>query len=88
MASSEFKRNAKEEYKLNHIKNSIFFDIDKYSDQNSPLPHMLPSRKIGKILYLVLELKILIRLLFMIIRKYLVHVVFGIALFTLVIIQI
>ena len=37
-------RNAKEEYKLNHIKNSIFFDIDKYSDQNSPLPHMLPSR--------------------------------------------
>ena len=26
-------RNAKEEYKLNHIKNSIFFDIDKNSDQ-------------------------------------------------------
>ena len=38
-------RNAKEEYKSNHIKNSIFFDIDKYSNQNSSLPHMLPSRR-------------------------------------------
>ncbi len=37
-------RNAEEEYKLNHIKNSIFFDIDKYSNQNSPLPHMLPAK--------------------------------------------
>ena len=37
------KRNAEQEYKINHIKNSIFFDIDKYSNQNSPLPHMLPS---------------------------------------------
>ena len=37
-------RNAEEEYKANHIKNSIFFDIDKYSNQNSSLPHMLPSK--------------------------------------------
>tara|TARA_B100001121_G_scaffold310331_1_gene340758 strand:- start:2584 stop:3399 length:816 start_codon:yes stop_codon:yes gene_type:complete len=37
-------RNAEEEYKANHIKNSIFFDIDKYSDQNSKIPHMLPSK--------------------------------------------
>ncbi len=37
-------RNAAEEYKINHIKNSIFFDIDKYSNQNSSLPHMLPSK--------------------------------------------
>jgi len=37
-------RNAKEEYKSNHIKNSIFFDIDKYSNQDSSLPHMLPSK--------------------------------------------
>ena len=27
------KRNAEQEYKINHIKNSIFFDIDKYSNQ-------------------------------------------------------
>ena len=37
-------RNAEEEFKTNHIKNSIFFDIDKYSNQDSPLPHMLPSK--------------------------------------------
>ena len=37
-------RKAEEEYKLNHIQNSIFFDIDKYSNQNSTLPHMLPSK--------------------------------------------
>ena len=38
-------RNALEEYKLNHIANSIFFDIDKNSNQNTSLPHMLPSKK-------------------------------------------
>ena len=39
------KRNALEEYKLSHISNSIFFDIDKNSNQSVNLPHMLPSRK-------------------------------------------
>ena len=38
-------RNAEDEFKKNHIKNSIFFDIDKNSSQNSSLPHMLPSNK-------------------------------------------
>ena len=38
-------RNAKEEFKEKHIKNSIFVDIDKNSKQNSSLPHMLPSNK-------------------------------------------
>jgi len=38
-------RNALDEYKLNHITNSIFFDIDKNSNQNVSLPHMLPSKK-------------------------------------------
>ena len=38
-------RNALEEFKLNHITNSIFFDIDKNSNQNTTLPHMLPSKK-------------------------------------------
>jgi thiosulfate/3-mercaptopyruvate sulfurtransferase len=38
-------RNALEEYKSNHITNSIFFDIDKNSNQNTGLPHMLPSKK-------------------------------------------
>ena len=37
-------RNAQDEYKLNHINSSIFFDIDKNSNQNTNLPHMLPSR--------------------------------------------
>ena len=39
------KRSALEEYKLNHIANSIFFDLDKNSNQNTSLPHMLPSIK-------------------------------------------
>ena len=38
-------RNTEDEFKENHIKNSIFFDIDKNSKQNSSLPHMLPSNK-------------------------------------------
>ena len=38
-------RNALEEYKSNHITNSIFFDIDKNSNQKTNLPHMLPSKK-------------------------------------------
>ncbi|MDA9180842.1 rhodanese-like domain-containing protein [Pelagibacteraceae bacterium] len=38
-------RNAFEEYKLNHITNSNFFDIDRNSNQNTSLPHMLPLRK-------------------------------------------
>ena len=37
-------RNALEEYKLNHITNSVFFDIDKNSNQTASLPHMLPSK--------------------------------------------
>ena len=35
-------RNALGEYKQNHIKSSIFFDLDENSNQNIPLPHMLP----------------------------------------------
>jgi thiosulfate/3-mercaptopyruvate sulfurtransferase len=38
-------RNALEEYKSNHISNSFFFDIDKNSNQNTSLPHMLPAKK-------------------------------------------
>ena len=38
-------RNAFEEYKLNHITNSNFFDINKNSNQKTSLPHMLPLRK-------------------------------------------
>ena len=38
-------RNAVEEYKKEHIKNAIFFDLDKNSDQSKTLPHghFLPS---------------------------------------------
>ena len=76
-------RKAEEEYKLNHINKSIFFDIDKYSNQNSSLPHMFLIKMNGKRLFLVLELKILIILLFMTTQMYLVHVEFGTLLFTL-----
>ena len=38
------KRNALNEFQLAHIKNSNFFDIDKYSNQESNLPHMLPKK--------------------------------------------
>ena len=38
-------RNAYEEYKLQHISNAIFFDIDKFSNQKTDLPHMLPEEK-------------------------------------------
>ena len=38
-------RNSIEEYKSNHIINSIFFDIDKNSNQKTSLPHMLPSKE-------------------------------------------
>ena len=37
-------RNAYEEYKKDHIKNAIFFDIDKFSNKNTDLPHMLPDK--------------------------------------------
>ena len=36
-------RNALEEFQENHIENSIFFDLDKYSNQEVSLPHMLPE---------------------------------------------
>ena len=35
------KRSGLEEYKKVHIPNSIFFDLDKNSKQNTDLPHML-----------------------------------------------
>ena len=38
-------RNAYEEYKKEHIKNATFFDIDKFSNKKTELPHMLPHEK-------------------------------------------
>ncbi len=40
------KRNAYEEYVKEHIPGAIFFDLDKYSDANTDLPHMLPDQTI------------------------------------------
>ena len=37
-------RNNIEEFKASHIKDSNFFDIDKNSNQESSLPHMLPEK--------------------------------------------
>jgi thiosulfate/3-mercaptopyruvate sulfurtransferase len=39
------KRNTLREFQNAHIKNSNFFDLEKTSDQNSLLPHMLPDAK-------------------------------------------
>ncbi len=38
-------RNGFKEFLNCHIDNAIFFDLDKNSDRNSPIPHMLPSKK-------------------------------------------
>ena len=38
-------RDPHNEFLKNHIPNSIFFDLDKYSDLTSDLPHMLPNVK-------------------------------------------
>ena len=38
------KRNPLSEFESLHIKNANFFDIDKYSNQKSNLPHMLPEK--------------------------------------------
>lgn len=37
------KRDALAEYREGHIPGALFFDIDKLSDETSPLPHMLPG---------------------------------------------
>jgi thiosulfate/3-mercaptopyruvate sulfurtransferase len=38
-------RDAYKEFLTEHIENSQFFDLDKNSELNSTLPHMLPSKK-------------------------------------------
>ena len=37
-------RNSLKEYSSEHIPNAMYFDIDKNSDLNSNLPHMLPNK--------------------------------------------
>jgi len=39
-------RDGYKEYIEEHIKNSIFFDLDKNSDENTDLPHMLPKKNV------------------------------------------
>ena len=38
-------RNSYKEYIAEHIPSAIFFDLDKNSNQNTNLPHMLPNKK-------------------------------------------
>ncbi len=38
-------RNGFEEYKKQHIKEAVFFDLDKNSKKNTDLPHMLTDKK-------------------------------------------
>ena len=38
-------RDPLKEYQAQHIKNAIFFDIDKFSNKKTELPHMLPDEK-------------------------------------------
>ena len=43
------KRDPKAEFEAAHIPSAVFYDIDALSDQNSPLPHMLPGpEKFGR----------------------------------------
>ena len=42
----DVKRNACAEYLKEHIPGANFFDLDKYSDANTDLPHMLPNQAI------------------------------------------
>ena len=37
------KRDPKQEFENGHIKGARFFDLDKHSDQSTPLSHMMPS---------------------------------------------
>ena len=37
---------AEEEYKKEHIPNSVFFDVNKIADPKNPLPHMIPSKEL------------------------------------------
>ena len=39
------KRNGYDEYQKEHITNAIFFDLDKNSNKNTDLPHMLTDLK-------------------------------------------
>jgi 3-mercaptopyruvate sulfurtransferase SseA len=45
------KRDALEEYRLSHIANSVFFDIDKNSNQKLIFRTCFLQKKIGKLLY-------------------------------------
>ena len=38
-------RNPKRDYNHGHIRGSYFFDIEKISNDKSPLPHMLPKKE-------------------------------------------
>ncbi len=38
-------RVAFKEYLEEHIPNSVFFDLEKISDENNPIPHMMPDLK-------------------------------------------
>ncbi len=39
------KEKGKEEYNKGHIPGAIYFDIEKNSDLNNPIPHMLPKKE-------------------------------------------
>ena len=39
------KRKGRQEYMKGHIPGAIFFDLEKNSDLNNPIPHMLPNKK-------------------------------------------
>ena len=45
-------RKAYEEYKKEHITNAIFFDIDKFSNKKTELPHMLPDENEWKKMFM------------------------------------
>ena len=42
-AMPSMKTDARAEYEAQHIPGSVYFDIDDVADDQSPLPHMLPT---------------------------------------------
>ena len=45
VASIDWNRDGFEEYNIEHIENSIFFNLDEFSEKNTDLPHMLSDAK-------------------------------------------
>ena len=48
-------RSGYKDYKLEHLPNSHFIDIDHISDKKNDLPHMIPQKNISKTIRTILK---------------------------------